>query len=123
MARTEHFVLHGLALQSPAGPTVAQLPALFPGQGLWVGAVTPKRWAKRAVTRNLIRRQIFNMAEVWMPALRASLPQHTVFLVRMKAAYAAEQFRSAASLALRQVVRVELERLFARAADLNRGKS
>jgi ribonuclease P protein component len=94
---------------------------LFPGEGPWLGAVTPKRWAKRAVTRNLIRRQIFGVGEEQVPALRMSMP-HSVFLVRLKSAYAAEQFRSAASLALRQVVRAELERLFVRAMDLNKGK-
>jgi ribonuclease P protein component len=121
LARTEHFVLHGLALQSPASQALAQAPTLFPGEGPWLGAVTPKRWAKRAVTRNLIRRQIFGVGEERVPALRMSMP-HSVFLVRLKSVHAAEQFRSASSLALRQAVRAELERLFARAADLNKGK-
>lgn len=121
LARTEHFVLHGLALQPPAGQAADQIPALFPGEGPWLGAVTPKRWAKRAVTRNLIRRQIYGVGQVHVHALRMSMPQ-SVFLVRLKTAYGVQQFPSAASSALRRTVRAELERLFARAAGLNQGK-
>lgn len=116
LARTEHFVLHGLVLQPLADDTAEQVLALFPGVGPWLGAVTPKRWAKRAVTRNLIRRQIYGVGEPGVQALSASAPS-TAFLVRVRAAYAGAQFRSAASQALRQAVRAELEQLFARAAN------
>ncbi|QBK03980.1 ribonuclease P protein component [Hylemonella gracilis] len=122
LARTEHFVLHGLALQPSAEHVADQMPALFPGEGPWLGAVTPKRWAKRAVTRNLIRRQIYGVGQAHVHALRMSMPQ-SVFLVRLKTAYGVEQFRSAASTVLRQAVRAELERLFARAAGLKQGRS
>jgi ribonuclease P protein component len=121
LARTEHFVLHGLALQSPADTTAIQSPALFPGDGPWLGAVTPKRWAKRAVTRNLIRRQIYGVGAAHVPALCTATPR-TAFLVRLKTGYGVEQFRSAASSALRQAVRTELERLFARAAGRNKDR-
>ncbi|MFO6420464.1 ribonuclease P protein component [Hylemonella sp. W303a] len=121
LARTEHFVLHGLALQSPVEQMAAQIPVLFPGEGPWLGAVTPKRWAKRAVTRNLIRRQIYGVGEEHLDALRAAMPQ-SVFLVRLKTAYGVDQFRSAASTLLRNAVRTELERLFTRAAGMSKGK-
>ena len=40
------------------------LPATDPSPGLsWVGAVVPKRHARRAVTRSLIKRQIYAAAE------------------------------------------------------------
>lgn len=110
--------MHGLVLRSPAEQTAAQVPALFPGDGPWLGAVTPKRWAKRAVTRNLIRRQIYGVGEAHVQALCSAMPQ-SVFLVRLKTAYGVEQFPSAASTALRQTVRSELERLFARAKGLS----
>lgn len=97
----------------------AHVPALFPGNGPWLGAVTPKRWAKRAVTRNLIRRQIYGVGETHVQALCMAIPQ-SVFLVRLKTAYGAEQFHSAASTVLRQAVRAELERLFARAKGLSK---
>ncbi|EGI75727.1 hypothetical protein HGR_14644 [Hylemonella gracilis ATCC 19624] len=122
LARTEHFVLHGLALQTPVGQIPVQVPVLFPGEGPWLGAVTPKRWAKRAVTRNLIRRQIFGVGEEHVHALRTMMPQ-SVFLVRLKMAYGADQFRSAASALLRDAVRTELQRLFTRAAGMSKGRT
>ena len=30
---------------------------------VWLGAMVPKRWARRAVTRNAIKRQIYNVSE------------------------------------------------------------
>ena len=106
MARTEHFVMHGLALSSEAS-----LPSmkLFSTVGPWLGALAPKRWAKRAVTRNLIKRQIFSMGEQHLDVTEGA------YLVRLRAAYAREQFCSAASDVLRHAVRSELELLFKRA--------
>jgi division/cell wall cluster transcriptional repressor MraZ len=42
--------------------SAAQSP-LFAVRDVWLGAMVPKRWAKRAVTRNSIKRQIINPAE------------------------------------------------------------
>lgn len=120
LARTEHFVLHGLVLQPLSGRLATQVPALFPATGPWLGAVTPKRWAKRAVTRNLIRRQIYSVAEQHLLTMGVSASDR-VYLVRLRAAYASEQFRSAASSMLRQTVHTELERLFARAVNSTKG--
>ena len=57
MAKTPHFVLHRLAL-----PTDAQEASLFPLRQTWLGVVLPKRQARRAVTRNALRRQIYEVA-------------------------------------------------------------
>ena len=72
-----------------------------------MGALTPKRWAKRAVTRNLIRRQIHAVAHEFEKTL---LP--TAYVVRLRAAFPAQKFVSASSAALKQTVRAELKQLF-----------
>ncbi len=95
-ARTRHFVLHHAA----AGDGV-----------LWLGAATPKRWARRAVTRNAIRRQIYASGCAQQPPLPAGM-----YLVRLRAAFAPQLFPSATSPALRRAVRAELHELWQRAA-------
>jgi ribonuclease P protein component len=84
-----------------------------PEQGFsrWVGCVVPKRHARRAVTRNLIKRQIRAAAQRMEPGLPEGM-----WLVRLRQPFAATAFPSAASQALRQAVRVELDRLFQKAA-------
>ena len=57
LARTAHFALHGCALESTQVVNDAAVP-LFPVSGPWLGAMVPKRWAKRAVTRNAIKRHL-----------------------------------------------------------------
>jgi len=77
----------------------------------WLGSVIPKRHARRAVTRNLLKRQV-----------RAALARHAgtlpsgLWLVRLKAPFAPASFPSAASDALRVAARGELDTLFTRAA-------
>jgi ribonuclease P protein component len=78
--------------------------------GLWVGVVVPKRHAKRAVTRNLIKRQSYSAALRHAHSLLQGL-----WLVRLRAAFPVAQFRSASSQALRLTVQSELEQLFGRA--------
>jgi len=68
----------------------------------------PKRWAKRAVTRNLIRRQVRAIA-----AEHPHLPE-AQYVVRLKAPFDPRQFHSAHSEPLRQAVRQELLSLFAK---------
>jgi len=101
LARTAHFALHGLALDAPH--------PLFAHGELWLGALVPKRWARRAVTRNAIRRQISAVAEQQAPTLA-----HAAYVVRLRTAFDREQFVSAASHALKRAVRAELLLLFAR---------
>lgn len=104
-ARTEHFVMHRLAA-STAG-IVSTTPPDFPAEKLWVGAMVPKRWARRAVTRNLIRRLIHGLAQHHA----AELP-HAAYLLRLRAGFDRLKFHSASSDVLRAAVRAELELLF-----------
>ncbi len=69
--------------------------------------MVPKRWAKRAVTRNMIKRQIYTSTRLLQPAL----PQ-TAHVVRLRVGFDKLQFVSASSAALKLVVRQELDQLF-----------
>ncbi|MBX9871690.1 MAG: ribonuclease P protein component [Burkholderiaceae bacterium] len=111
LARTEHFVMHRLDLQMGSEPSVpsAARGHPFPAAGLWLGAMVPKRWARRAVTRNLIKRQIYSIGEQ-----RLSLNADAAYLVRLRSGYDRQRFRSAASDLLRVAVRTEIEQLFDR---------
>ena len=79
-------------------------------ESLRLGQTVPKRYARRAVSRNLIRRQT-----------RAAFERHADRLargdwfVRLRAPFAPAQFRSAASAALKLAVRSELDKLFSAA--------
>ena len=118
VSRTPHFALHRLALDAPpvepsssAGPGSERPQALFAVQDAWIGALVPKRWAKRAVTRNAIKRQIYTVSQ----ALTPPLPE-AAHVVRLRTAFDRKQFVSATSDALKQAVRGELQELFARAS-------
>jgi ribonuclease P protein component len=74
-----------------------------------MGAVVPKRWAKRAVTRNGIKRQIYNVSA----ALEDRLPP-AAHVVRLRMDFARKEFPSAWSEALKASVRSELLALFER---------
>jgi ribonuclease P protein component len=75
--------------------------------GFHLGAVVPKRHAKRAVTRSLLKRQI-----------RASFAGHLAqlpagqWLVRLRQPFSPQQFISAHSAALCRAARLELDQLF-----------
>lgn len=76
--------------------------------GVWqFGQVLPKRHARRAVTRNLIRRQGRAGFERHRPQLAAG-----EWLLRLRAPFDPTRYPSAASEALRRVVRVEIDALF-----------
>lgn len=109
LARTAHFALHGCALESMQVVNDAAVP-LFPVSGPWLGAMVPKRWAKRAVTRNAIKRQIYTVSL----ELEATLVARA-HVVRLRTAFDRTQFVSATSDVLKQAVRAELLQLFARA--------
>jgi ribonuclease P protein component len=72
----------------------------------WVGAVVPKRHAKRAVTRSLLKRQIYAAAERHRERLAPGL-----WIVRLRSPFDRAQFASAASDVLRRGARAELEAL------------
>ncbi len=95
ISRTAHFVLHRAPLDT---------------QEPWIGAVIPKRWAKRAVTRNGIKRQIYNVSASFEPRLAAA-----AHVVRLRTGFARSEFASAWSDALKVVVRGELLQLFEQA--------
>ncbi len=111
VARTPHFVLHQwqLPVKASTGSGFKQTPALFVDGVLMMGALTPKRWAKRAVTRNLIRRQIHAVAHECGETL-----EPTAYVVRLRATFKQDKFASASSEKLKQSVREELKQLFAR---------
>ena len=104
VAQTPHFALHRTALEAPqtARP-------LFPVADAWLGVVLPKSWARRAVTRNAIRRQIYETARL----LPAGLPQ-AAWVVRLRSEFSRKVFVSATSEPLRQAVRDELQALWGR---------
>ena len=105
VARTAHFALHRLPVPATDGAEAALFGA--PGQA-WLGAMVPKRWARRAVTRNTIRRQIYAVGADRLAALPGAR------LVRQHAVFSLAQFPSATSAALQGAVRAELLELLAR---------
>jgi ribonuclease P protein component len=109
VARTPHFVLHQWQYPAKAstGSGFEQTPALFADGVLMMGALTPKRWAKRAVTRNLIRRQIHAVSREFEKGLKP-----TAYVVRLRASFNAQKFVSASSDVLKRTVREELQQLF-----------
>ncbi|MDO8285165.1 MAG: ribonuclease P protein component [Rhodoferax sp.] len=112
LARTAHFALHCCALEATALATQNPgAPSLFPVPGVWLGAMVPKRWAKRAVTRNAIKRQIYTVSADFEP--RLSTRAH---VVRLRASFDRAQFVSATSDVLKAAVRAELQQLFSRVA-------
>jgi len=119
--RTTHFALHSCELAQiypPKMPDAAsgnapaeRSMALAHASSGVLGAMVPKRWAKRAVTRNAIKRQIYSVGAQFAPQLR---PRGHV--VRLRAAFDRKEFNSASSDLLKAAVRAELLDLFARAS-------
>ena len=115
VSRTEHFALHRASLAPPppsppsTGPEPSRAQALFAVRDQpWIGAILPKRWARRAVTRNTLKRQIYAVSldfEDRMPA--------AAHVVRLRAGFDRAKFHSATSDVLKAAVRAELQRLFA----------
>ena len=118
MARSEHFALHrsvlsprnnqvaGVGVSEPMVSTASaepKLPPLFPVLDLWMGAMVPKRWAKRAVTRNAIKRQIYTVSADFSPKQRQA-----AFVVRLRRDFSRKVYLSASSDQLKQAVRTEL---------------
>ena len=120
VSRTAHFALHRLTLMAPqdaplapaaqVGPAPSAEQALFALSDVWLGAMVPKRWARRAVTRNAIKRQIYSVSEHFGD--RLPLAAH---VVRLRTTFDRKQFISATSDPLKLAVRQELEQLFERA--------
>ncbi len=69
--------------------------------------MVPKRWVKRAVSRNAIKRQIYNVSAEFETVLPVA-----AHLVRVRRAFDRKQFLSAESFVLKRAVREELTYLF-----------
>ena len=80
-------------------------------RAFWLGCVVPKRHARRAVTRTLLKRQIRVAFERHCAALPGGL-----WLVRLRAPFSPAEFVSARSALLAAAARSELDRLLAGAA-------
>ena len=125
VSRTLHFALHRVALQPNSEPSSAPKAAansqemasqagsqdlskpLFAVQDTWLGVIVPKRWAKRAVTRNTIKRQIYAVST----ASGCAMPV-AAHVVRLRAGFDRAEFISATSDKLKIAVRAELQHLF-----------
>jgi ribonuclease P protein component len=133
-ARTAHFIVHHLAepavcvaitgavvtaqcsheadavkLSTGAAPKLTASVDKSSGK-VCVGCVVPKRHARRAVTRNLLRRQIHAAVRRHRARMAAG---HWV--VRLRSGFDRDGYISAASEALRSAVRSELDMLLTRA--------
>lgn len=102
LVKTHHFALHLAPLAAGAGEALP-----FPVVDAWVGVLIPKRWARRAVTRNTVRRQIYETARL------RPLPQ-AAMVVRLRGEFSRKVFISATSAVLKAAVRDELGELFDR---------
>jgi len=107
VARSKHFVVHR-ATQTMVAPSEVNKPDLLQShvKGLCLAALLPKRWAKRAVTRNALRRQIY-AAFAQQQAHLAPVPH----LVRMRSAMDPAMFTSACSDPMKKAVRQEIDQL------------
>ncbi len=83
--------------------------------GRWLGMVVPKKHARRAVTRNLLKRQMRALMDGAGDSLPAGL-----WVLRLKAPFDRQVFTSPASVPLLQAARDELRALLARAAVARR---
>jgi ribonuclease P protein component len=132
-SRSAHFALHHVTggpllrvwqakqakvnkLSTKPAPIYPQLvddspPTTVDDGGLWLGYVVPKRHARRAVTRSLLKRQMWGAF-----ARHAGTLPEGMWLVRLRAPFASAEFVSARSLALAHAARSELDGLLGRAA-------
>ncbi|MEO5606563.1 MAG: ribonuclease P protein component [Polaromonas sp.] len=109
IAKTHHFALHRKVLgikTVSADRVVPEAVSLFRGSDAWIGAMVPKRWAKRAVTRNAIKRQIYNVSAGFSHQY-----SQAAFVVRLRSSFSAKEFVSATSEQLKQSVRIEVQAL------------
>ena len=125
-ARTVHFAAHHLPqrplakaistlsvadLSTAQSVTVTRVVDESPLTGLWLGLVVPKRHAKRAVTRTLLKRHIRVAVAKVASALGPGL-----WVVRLRTPFARSEFTSAASARLASAASDELAVLMATAA-------
>ena len=75
-------------------------------EGCWLGCLVPKRHARRAVTRSLLKRQMRAAAQRYADTMAPGM-----WLLRLRSGFATSQFPSAGSKALREAARQELDAL------------
>lgn len=80
---------------------------------VWLGLVVPKRYAKRSVTRSLMKRQM--RSAVVQQQSQAPLKKG-LWVLRLRAAFDASRFKSAASPELKHAVNEELRELLSSTA-------
>jgi len=124
-ARSAHFAVHFLESRPslPAKPrAMAVSTELSTGQApeesvavdesgpgaCWLGTVVPKRHARRAATRNLLKRQIHRAASHHEQRMA-----HGLWVVRLRSPFDRKNFPSASSEALRTCAGEELAALLA----------
>jgi ribonuclease P protein component len=95
-----------------AGPPVDGMQMASNAAGIWLGAVVPKRHARRSVTRTMLKRQIRAVVQSNAENLAGGL-----WVVRLRAPFDRTQFVSATSSALRRVARDELDLLIRKATQ------
>ena len=111
VAKTPHFVLHRCQLSASDAVSISEPHSplkkpLFLYQTVWLGAIVPKRWAKRAVTRNAIKRQIYSLGSVGLANFSPG-----AFVIRLRKDFSRTHFVSASSTKLSLAVRAELQDL------------
>lgn len=131
-ARSPHFAVHHVVarpvkrqpsrpapqaeelstVHAPSDGESVDKQAVLTPDALWLGTVVPKRHARRAVTRNLLKRQMREAVRRAGDRLPGGL-----WVVRLRQGFDRTQFASAASAVLRGVVREELDALLRKAAQ------
>jgi ribonuclease P protein component len=116
-ARSARFAVHYHAGEPPnAELSTGAMPGLTPtvddpAAGCQAGWVVPKRHARRAVTRSLVKRSIRSALDRAAPRLHAG-----EWVIRLRAPIEPGRFPSATSQALRVELRGELDALLDRAS-------
>ena len=95
----------------PVDDTAAGLSGKTSQDSVWLGMVVPKRHAKRAVTRTLLKRQIKAAMELQAPVVPG------LWVVRLRAPFDRTAYVSAASKGLSSAAREELTRVLSSAAQ------
>lgn len=114
VSKSPHFLIHAVRLPHIANHTPAQAASLAsfkPTSAQFYGMLLSKRWARTAVRRNVIKRQVRSILA--QHGVQLELPSsHIALVVRLHSSWNAQQFVSAASHVLRMAVRQELLALF-----------
>jgi ribonuclease P protein component len=96
---------------APSCPPLVDESSAAAPQGHWLGMVVPKKHARRAATRNLLKRQMRTLMQAQAGTLPAGL-----WVLRLKAPFDRKLFASAASEPLQDAARSEIVLLLQRAA-------